>query len=104
MIDASHNTKDPLEDLMQALEAIKIAYAKSLLVDRAKLTEYQINGDVVMSQEILQNAFLTDVRPLIKEARLQSGGALDPIALYRQHEIRKQLIQTRGENTRATGL
>ncbi|MCH6198654.1 TIM barrel protein [Aquiflexum sp. LQ15W] len=104
MIDASHNTKDSLEDLMQALEAIKIAYAKSLLVDRAKLTEHQLNGDVVMAQEILQKAFLTDVRPLIKEARLQSGGALEPISFYRQHEIRKQLIQKRGENTRATGL
>ncbi len=104
MIDASHNTKDPLEDLMQALEAIKIAYAKSLLVDREKLAEYQINGDVVMAQEILQKAFLTDVRPLVKEGRMQAGGALDPIALYRHHDIRKRLIQKRGENTRATGL
>ena len=104
MIDASHNTKDPLEDLMQALEAIKIAYAKSLLVDRAKLAEYQINGDVVMAQEILQKAFLNDVRPLVKEGRMQAGGALDPIALYRHYEIRKRLIQKRGENTRATGL
>ena len=104
MIDASHNTKDPLEDLMQALEAIKIAYAKSLLVDRAKLAEYQINGDVVMAQEILQKAFLTDVRPLVKEGRMQAGGALDPIALYRHYEIRKRLIQKRGENTRSTGL
>ncbi|MCL6261255.1 TIM barrel protein [Aquiflexum sp. TKW24L] len=104
MIDASHNTKDPLEDLMQALEAIKIAYAKSLLVDRAKLTEHQLNGDLVMAQEILQKAFLTDVRPLLKEARMQSGGALEPISIYRQYEIRKQLIQKRGENTRATGL
>ena len=25
------NTKDPLEDLMQSIEAIKIAYAKALL-------------------------------------------------------------------------
>ncbi|MEK9570032.1 MAG: sugar isomerase, partial [Paracoccaceae bacterium] len=27
MIDASHNIKDPLEDLLQSVEAIKIAYA-----------------------------------------------------------------------------
>ena len=104
MIDASHNTKDPLEDLMQALEAIKIAYAKSLLVVRKKLAEYKLKVDIVLAQEILQNAFLTDLRLLLKEARLQSGGALDPISIYRKHEIRKQLIQTRGKNTRATGL
>ena len=34
MIDASHNVKDPLEDLMQSLEAIQEAYAKALLVDQ----------------------------------------------------------------------
>ena len=32
MIDASHNVKDPLEDLIQSVEAIKIAYAQALLV------------------------------------------------------------------------
>ena len=31
MIDASHNVKDPLEDLIQSVEAIKIAYAQALL-------------------------------------------------------------------------
>ena len=34
MIDASHNVKDPLEDLLQSVEAIMIAYAQALLVDR----------------------------------------------------------------------
>ena len=32
MIDASHNVKDPLEDLMQSVEAINIAYTQALLV------------------------------------------------------------------------
>ncbi|MDZ4809854.1 MAG: TIM barrel protein, partial [Bacteroidota bacterium] len=30
MIDASHNVKDPLEDLLQSVEAIMIAYAQAL--------------------------------------------------------------------------
>src|SRR5690606_16121954 len=33
MIDASHNTKDPLVDLLMSLEQIRIAYAKALLTD-----------------------------------------------------------------------
>ena len=37
MIDASHNVKDPMEDLMQSVEAIKIAYAQALLIDRKAL-------------------------------------------------------------------
>jgi len=104
MIDASHNVKDPLEDLLQSLEAIKIAYAKALLIDRKKLTEAQNNNDVVAAQEIIQQAFNTDVRPLVAEARLHAGGALNPLSVYRKEKVREELIKERGMKTMATGL
>jgi L-rhamnose isomerase/sugar isomerase len=104
MIDASHNIKDPLEDLLQSLEAIMISYAKALLVDRKKLVEAQNNNDVTMAQEILQNAFNTDVRSLVAEARLQGGGALNPLSVFREAKVREQLIKERGLNVMATGL
>jgi L-rhamnose isomerase/sugar isomerase len=104
MIDASHNVKDPLEDLLQSLEAIKIAYAKALLIDRKKLTEAQNNNDVVAAQEIIQQAFNTDVRPLVAEARLHAGGALNPLSVYRKEKVREELIKERGMKTVATGL
>ncbi len=104
MIDASHNIKDPLEDLIQSLEAIQEAYAKALLVDQKSLTEAQLNNDVVQCQEILQDAYRTDVRPLIAQARLTSGGVLHPISAYRSMHIRKNLINERGANSVASGL
>jgi len=104
MIDASHNVKDPLEDLLQSVEAIMIAYAQALLVDRKKLSEAQNENDVVAAQEILQTAFLTDVRTLIAEARSRSGGAIDPLSVYRSEKIRQRLIKERGSKTVATGL
>ncbi|WP_394364238.1 TIM barrel protein [Aquirufa antheringensis] len=104
MIDASHNVKDPLEDLLQSVEAIQIAYAQALLVDRAALEAAREANDVVRCQEILQAVFRTDVRALVAQARLELGGALDPIALYRQEKMREQLIKSRGAKTVATGL
>ena len=104
MIDASHNVKDPLEDLIQSLEAIQEAYAKALLVDQNLLKAAQLNNDVVQCQEILQNAFRTDVRPLLEKARLNSGGALSPIKAYRSLDVRNNLIKERGKHTIATGL
>lgn len=104
MIDASHNVKDPLEDLLQSVEAIMIGYAQALLVDRKKLTEAQEQNDVVHCQEILQNAFRTDVRPLVAEARVLAGGALAPLEIFRSLNIRQQLIQQRGLKTFTTGL
>jgi len=104
MIDASHNVKDPLEDLLQSVEAIMIAYTQALLVDRKTLREAQLKNDVTRAQEILQDSFRTDVRPLVAEARLRSGGALNPIGLFRELNIRAELIRERGLETVATGL
>jgi L-rhamnose isomerase/sugar isomerase len=103
MIDASHNVKDPLEDLLQSVEAIMISYAQALLVDRVALNEAQLNNDVVAAQEILQNAFRTDVRAIVAEARLRAGAALNPLQFYRTQQVRNQLIHQRG-NTIASGL
>ena len=104
MIDASHNLKDPLEDLIQSLEAIRLAYAQAMLVDSKALEEARAGNDVARCQEILQDAFRTDLRPLVAEARRRSGGALSPLAAYRSLEVRQHLIKERGENTVATGL
>ena len=103
MIDASHNVKDPLEDLLQSVEAIMISYAQALLVDRMALNEAQLNNDVVAAQEILQNAFRTDVRAIVAEARLRAGAAINPLQFYRTQQVRNQLIHQRG-NTIASGL
>ena len=104
MIDASHNIKDPLEDLLQSIEAIQIAYAQALVVNTHALQIAQQNNDVVTAQEILQNAYRTDVRPLVAEARLQAGGALAPLTLFREKKVRENLIKARGEKIIATGL
>jgi len=104
MIDASHNLKDPLEDLMQSLEAIRLAYAQALIVDRQGLEQAREENDVTKAQEILQESYRTDVRPLIREARLRSKGAIEPLSYYREASIRQQLIKIRGMETVATGL
>ncbi|MCL4132891.1 UNVERIFIED_CONTAM: hypothetical protein GTU68_037500 [Idotea baltica] len=104
MIDASHNIKDPLEDLIQSLEAIRISYAQALLIDRKALESAREESDVTRCQEILQEAYRTDVRPLLAEARRLSGGAIDPIGFYREKSVRKSLIKERGMTSVASGL
>jgi L-rhamnose isomerase / sugar isomerase len=104
MIDASHNVKDPLEDLLQSVEAIMLSYAQALLIDREKLKTAQMNNDAVTAQEILQNAFRTDIRPLVAEARLRAGASLNPLQHFRMLNVRSELIKKRGSKTFATGL
>ena len=103
MIDASHNVKDPLEDLLQSVEAIMIAYAQALLINRPALKAAQEANDVVLAQEVLQHSFRSDVRSIVAEARLRGGGALDPLGLFRSLNVRAVLTKERGFNL-ATGL
>ena len=56
------------------------------------------------AQEVLQQAYRTDTRAIVAEARLRSGGALKPLELYRNLAVREQLIKERGAQTVATGL
>jgi len=104
MIDASHNTKDPLEDLLQSVQNILTTYAKALLVDREMLTEAQEANDVVAAEELLRDAFATDTRALVAEAAHQSGGAIDPIGTFRTLRVRDNRMETRGKKSVATGL
>jgi L-rhamnose isomerase / sugar isomerase len=104
MIDASHNVKDPLEDLIQSLEAIQLSYAQALTLDFVKLNELREQNDVTLAQELLQDAYRTDCRPLLREARMRSHAAYSPIGFYRDNRLREKLIQERGFSNRAKGL
>jgi L-rhamnose isomerase/sugar isomerase len=104
MIDQSHNIKDPLEDLIQSTEAVSIAYAQAMLVDREGLLAAQDANDAALAQHLLQDAFRIDVRPLVAEARRAGGGAIAPLETYRALDYRQAMIETRGLASVATGL
>jgi L-rhamnose isomerase / sugar isomerase len=104
MIDASHNTKDPLIDLLQSLENISIAYTKALLVDRVALNAAQESNDVVAAEQLLQDAFLTDVRSIIAEARVRNGAAINPIQYFIDNNCRAERITNRGLYAVSKGL
>ena len=104
MIDASHNTKDPLEDLLQSVDAILLSLARTLLIDRAALQSAQAANDAVLAQETLQDAYRTDARPLVREAMRRSGGVLNPLQAYRHFRVREKLAEARTGNTVSSGL
>jgi len=95
MIDQSHTVKDPIEALLQSVVALQNAYARALLVDRARLSEFQQSNDVMMAERALIEAYETDVRSLTAEARLRGGGALDPVRTFRDAGYREAVARAR---------
>ncbi|APF37645.1 L-rhamnose catabolism isomerase [Chelatococcus daeguensis] len=95
MIDQSHNVTDPVESLMRSANEIRRAYAQALIVDRAALDTFQEDNDALMASETLKAAFRTDVEPILAQARLRTGGAIDPIAAYRASGYRRKVAEQR---------
>ncbi len=89
MLDQSHNVTDPIESLMASAMETQRAYAQALIVDRDALAAAQATNDVMLAHRILKAGFVADVSPILAEARLRNGGALDPIAVYRASNYRK---------------
>lgn len=103
MIDQSHNVTDPIESLISSANEIRRAYAQALLVDREALAGYQDDNDALMASDTLKRAYRTDVEPILAEARLRAGGAIDPIAAYRHSGYRQFVSDKRPASVAGSG-
>ena len=83
MIDQSHNVTDPIESLMASAIEIERAFVQASLIDRNALAAAQDASDVMLGHRLVKQAYITDVSPILAEARRRKGGAIDPIATYR---------------------
>ncbi|WP_424952577.1 L-rhamnose isomerase [Deinococcus sp.] len=96
MIDQSHNIEPKVEAMLQSVLNCQEAYAKALLIDGDALGEAQVAGDVLGAHRVLQDAFKTDVRPLLMEWRESQGLNPDPIATHRASGYQERVARERG--------
>lgn len=83
MIDQCHNLKPKIEEMIQSVENIQKTYAKALIVDRESLKNYQQKNDILMAEKMLNEAFETDVMPLLFKVREEMGLPLYPLEFFR---------------------
>lgn len=94
-IDQSEGVKDPLEALIQTVDALQVALAQSWIVDYDALFAAQESSDVLAAERILQTAFRSDVSALVAEARRRKGCAIDPLTAFRDSNYRKAVAKSR---------
>jgi L-rhamnose isomerase/sugar isomerase len=104
MIDQSHNITDPVESLLSSAEAICVAFVKALMIDRAVLSDYQRSNDVLMAFRTLRDAYCLDARPIVAMARYEAGGAIDPIAAFRESGWRAGKASHRKPTSKTAGI
>jgi L-rhamnose isomerase/sugar isomerase len=95
MLDQSHNIEGSLEGIIQSLLNTQTAYAKALLIDRPTLRAAQEAGDVIAANRTIMEAYETDVQPLLKQVRVETGREPDPIVAFRAGGYRERIAEER---------
>jgi L-rhamnose isomerase / sugar isomerase len=95
MVDQSHNLKGKIEAMIQTVCMAQELYAKAALVDYPELLRAQESCDLVRAESLLQDAFATDVRPLIREWRKSKGLPESPLEAFRQSGYLERITKER---------
>lgn len=96
MIDQSHNLKGKIEAMLQTVTVAQGLYARAALVDHERLAAAQAAADIVGAESILQDAFATDVRGIIREWRESRQLPADPLEAFRESGYLAHITAERG--------
>ena len=100
MIDQSHNLKGKMEAMVQTVCTAQEIFAKSALVDHARLSVLQTECKLVEAEEVFRGAFWNDVRPILKDWRRSKGLPEDPLQALRESGYVEQISKERAAANR----
>ncbi|WP_433208390.1 L-rhamnose isomerase [Dactylosporangium sp. CS-047395] len=95
MLDQCHNIEPKIQAVIRSVLNVQEATAKALLVDHAALRAAQETGDVLAANEVLMDAYNTDVRPLLRSIREDMGLDPDPIGAYKRSGYLEKIVAER---------
>jgi L-rhamnose isomerase/sugar isomerase len=95
MLDQCHNIEEKIPGQIRSVLNVQEMTARALLVDGATLAETEAAGDVLAGNEVLMDAFYTDVRRNLAEWRSGRGLPADPLAAYRQSGYGERIVKER---------
>jgi L-rhamnose isomerase/sugar isomerase len=104
VIDQSHNLKNPIEEMIESVEAIARAYVQALLVDYPRLEEARHAADAELGDQLLKNAFFSPAADAILwKSRANRQLPCDPLQALRDgdHLARRRALRRAGSEKAA---
>jgi L-rhamnose isomerase / sugar isomerase len=101
MLDQCHNVEDKIPGQIRSVLNVQEMTARALLVDADALADAQLAGDVLGANNIMMDAFYTDVRADLADWRESRGLPRDPFAAYLASGYQKQIAEDRVGGTQA---
>ena len=101
MVDQSHNLKPKTEEMLQTVMRAQVLFAKAAIVDHSQLARLQQQCSLIDAEECLQEAFQSDVRPVVEEWRRARGLAPNPLAAFRESGYMNRIVDERAGRAQA---
>ncbi len=101
MLDQCHNIEKKIPGQIRSVLNVQEMTARALLVDRDALAAAQAAGDVLSANEIVMDAFYTDVRGDLAAWRESRGLPADPMAAYAASGYQQRIEDERVGGTQA---
>jgi L-rhamnose isomerase / sugar isomerase len=77
-------------------------YLKAALVDHAALASAQKKADIVEAEEVLKDAYNSDVRPILADWRTARGLAPQPLKAFRASGYNEKMAEQRGKKNKGS--
>ncbi len=95
MLDQCHNIEAKIPGQIRSVLNVQEMTARALLVDRTALLEAEQAGDVLAGNNVLMDAFYTDVRSDLADWRKARGLPADPLAAYAASGYAERIVADR---------
>jgi L-rhamnose isomerase / sugar isomerase len=102
MVDQSHNLKNKIEAMIQTVMTAQELYAKAAVIDHEGLEQAREHQQVIDAENILKDAFSTDVRPLLADWREARSLQRDPLVAFRNSGYLKKVSAERRGNKKSS--
>lgn len=101
MLDQCHNIEAKIPGQIRSVLNVQEMLARALLVDSAALRQAERDGDVLAGNDVLMDAFYTDVRAGLAEWRSEQGLPADPMRAYLASGYAESIAAARQGGTQA---
>ncbi len=91
MLDQCHNIEEKIPGQIRSVLNVQEMTARALLLDRDSLELAQRENDVLQANEIMMDAFYTDVRPALAEFREARRLPANPMTAYKESGYQQRI-------------
>jgi len=96
MIDQCSGLENRIRAVLHSIDSLQVSLAKALVVDRDRLRVMREEHNIIGANRVLLDAFLTDVRPMLRMARMEQGLPLDPVQAFDESGYQGKIERERG--------